>query len=146
MSASRRSSSRSATRLPSLVIPVLDERDGGSVGKKDSAACGEATPQAAGACYLSFDRAAQPLLVLLLLLLLPLRLDVELLLVAPELCRAFPLQLVPVNRQLVLDGDLVIHELAHGGERQSTVLQFQVLDLRLFLVGPGHRPGDFVPV
>ena len=58
-------------------------------------------------------KTAQPLLVLLL----PLPLDVELLLLAPEFRRAFPLELVPVNRQRVLDGDLVIHELPHGGER-----------------------------
>jgi len=37
----------------------------------------------------------------------PLPLDVELLLLAPEFRRAFPLELVPVNRKLVLDGNLV---------------------------------------
>src|SRR6476646_7017520 len=85
---------------------------------------------------------ARPLLVLLL----PLPLDVELLLLAPEFRRAFPLELVPVNRQLVLDGDLVVHELPHGGERQRTVLQLQVLDVRLLLVRPAHRPGELVSV
>src|SRR5258708_23009485 len=85
---------------------------------------------------------AQPLLVLLL----PLPLDVELLLLAPEFRRAFPLEFVPVNRQLVLDGDLVIHELPHGGEGERTVLQLQILEARLLLVRPAHRPGEFVPV
>src|SRR5258708_13991883 len=83
---------------------------------------------------------AQPLLVLLL----PLPLDVELLLLASEFRRAFPLELVPVNRQLVLDGDLVTHELSHGGERQCTVLQLQILEARLLLVLPAHRPATFV--
>src|SRR5436305_2996323 len=85
---------------------------------------------------------AQPLLVLLL----PLPLDVELLLLAPEFRRALPLELVPVDRQLVVDGDLVIHELPHGGERQGTVLQFHVLDRRVLLVRPAHRAGELVSV
>src|SRR5438105_14127004 len=85
---------------------------------------------------------AQPLLVFLL----PLPLDVELLLLAAELRRAFSLELVPVNRQRVLDGDLVIHELPHGGERERTVLQLQILEARLLLVRPAHRAGEFVPV
>src|SRR5262249_33086354 len=54
----------------------------------------------------------------LLVLLLPLPVDIIFLLLAPEFRRAFPLQLVPVNRQRVLDGDLVLHQLPHGGERQ----------------------------
>src|SRR5262245_2220618 len=82
----------------------------------------------------------------LLILLVPPPLDVELTLLAPEVRRTFPLELVPVNRQLVVDGDLVIHELPHGGERQSTVLQLQVLEVRLLLVRPAHRPGEFVAV
>src|SRR5262249_43150253 len=45
----------------------------------------------------------------LLVLLLPLPVDIIFLLLAPEFRRAFPLELVPVNRQLVLDGDLVTH-------------------------------------
>src|SRR3984893_7021405 len=77
-------------------------------------------------------KTAQPLLVLLLAL----PLDVELLLLAPEFRLAFPLELVPVNRQLVVDGDLVIHELPHGGEGESTVLQLQVLEVCLLLVRP----------
>jgi hypothetical protein len=44
-----------------------------------------------------------------LILLLPLPRDIPFLLLAPELRRALPLELVPVNRQLVLDGDRVIH-------------------------------------
>src|SRR5438445_12282592 len=82
----------------------------------------------------------------LLVLLLPLPLDIKFPLLAPYFRRAFPLELVPVNRQLVLDGELVIHELPHGGERQSTVLRLQVLELCLLLVWPAHRPGDFSPV
>src|SRR5947208_11352526 len=82
----------------------------------------------------------------LLVLLLPLPLDIKFPLLAPYFRRAFPLELVPVNRQLVLDGDLVIHELPHGGERQSTVHRLQVLELCLLLVWPAHRPGEFVPV
>src|SRR5262249_4732788 len=82
----------------------------------------------------------------LLVLLLPLPLDVELPLLVPEFRRAFPLELVPVKGQRVLDGDLVIHELPHGGERERTVLQRQVLEVRLLLVRPDHRYGEFVPV
>src|SRR5438477_11731578 len=81
-----------------------------------------------------------------LVLLLPLPLDIKFPLLAPYFRRAFPLELVPVNRQLVLDGELVIHDLPHGGERQSTVLRLQVLELCLLLVWPAHRPGEFVPV
>src|SRR5439155_560350 len=77
---------------------------------------------------------------------LPLPFDVELMLLAPEFCRAFPLELVPIERQLVLDGDLVIHELPHGGKSQSIVLQLQVLEVRLLLVWPAHRPGELVAV
>src|SRR5262249_28770802 len=82
----------------------------------------------------------------LLVLLLPLPLDVELPLLAPELRGAFPFELVPVDRELVLDGELVIHELPHGGERQSAVLQLQVLEFLRLLVRPAHRPGELVPV
>src|SRR5262249_5442478 len=84
----------------------------------------------------------QPLLVLLL----PLALDVELPLLAPDIRRALPFELVPVDHELVLDGDLVIHELPHGGERERTVLQFQILEVRRLLVRPAHRPGELVPV
>src|SRR5262249_36495057 len=63
------------------------------------------------------ERRPQPLFSLLVLL-LPLALDVELLLVAPEFRRAFPLELVAVDRKRVIDLDLVIHELAHGGKRE----------------------------
>src|SRR5262245_32198751 len=86
--------------------------------------------------------AAQPLLALLL----PLPLDVELLLLAPEVRRGFPFELVPVDRQREIEGELVIHELPHGGKRQSAGLQFQVLELLRLLVGPAHRPGELVPV
>ena len=47
--------------------------------------------------------AAQPLLVLLLAL----PLDVELLLLTPEIRSAFPLELVPGDRELVLDGPML---------------------------------------
>src|SRR5947208_509606 len=64
---------------------------------------------------------ARPLLILLL----PLRLDIPFPLLAPEFRRALPLELIPVNRQLVLDGDGVIHphQLPLGGECQGIVLQ-----------------------
>src|SRR5207244_3762845 len=45
-----------------------------------------------------------------------------------------------------LDGNLVIHDLSHGGEGQNTLLQLQVLELRLLLVRPAHGPGELVPV
>src|SRR4051812_33643802 len=79
-------------------------------------------------------------------LLLPLPLDVELPLLAPDVRRALPLELVPVDLQLVLDGELVIHELPVGGERQFPVLDLHVLELRLLLIRPGHRPGELIPV
>src|SRR3954462_11894095 len=84
----------------------------------------------------------------LLILLLPLRLDVPFPLLAPEFRRALPLELIPVDRQLVLDGEAVIHprQLPLGGERQSAVLQLQVFELCLVLVRPAHRPGEVVPV
>src|SRR5271167_4864349 len=63
------------------------------------------------------------------LVLLTLRFDVELLLPAPEFRCALPFEGVPVNRQLVLDGDLITHELPHGRERQLPVLQRHVLEL-----------------
>src|SRR5579884_1375349 len=82
----------------------------------------------------------------LLILLIPLRLDIPFPLLAPEFRRAFPLELVSVNRQLVVNGDLIVHDLPHGGERQRTVLQLEVLELFLFLVRPTHCPGEFVSV
>src|SRR4051794_25825119 len=84
----------------------------------------------------------------LLIVLLPLALDIPFPLLASEFRRALPLELIPVNRQLVLDGDAVIHprQLPHGGECQRTVLQLQVLELRPVLVRPAHRPGEVVPV
>src|SRR6266478_8526107 len=85
---------------------------------------------------------APPLLVLLL----PLPLDVELLLLAPELRCTFPFELVPGDRELVLNGDLVIHKHPLGGEGQISFLQFHVLEFRLLLVRPAHRPGELVPV
>src|SRR5262249_56598453 len=79
-------------------------------------------------------------------LLLPLPVDIPFLLLAPEFRRAFPLELVPVERQRVLDGDLVIHDLPHGGKSQRIVLQLQVLEVRLLLIRPAHRAGELVPV
>src|SRR5438552_10019618 len=87
-------------------------------------------------------KTAQPLLGLLL----PHPLDVELLLLAPELRCTFPFELVPGDRELVLDGDAVIHKHPHGGEGQVLVLQFHVLEIRLLLVRPAHRAGELVPV
>src|SRR5262245_54057686 len=83
-----------------------------------------------------------------LIVLLPLALDIPFPLLASEFRRALPLELIPVNRQLVLDGDAVIHprQLPHRGECQRTVLQLQVLELRLVLVRPAHRPGQVVPL
>src|SRR5439155_2600492 len=75
-------------------------------------------------------KTAQPLLVLLL----PLPLDVELLLLAPELRCTLPFELVPGDRELVLDGDLVLHKHPHGGEGQISGFQFHVLEFRLLLV------------
>src|SRR5262245_44307658 len=85
---------------------------------------------------------------LLLIVLLPLAFDIPFPLLASEFRRALPLELIPVNLQLVLDGDAVIHprQLSLGGECQRTVLQLQVLELRLVLVRPAHRPGEFVPI
>src|SRR5436190_18852919 len=71
-------------------------------------------------------RCRQPLLVLLL----PLSFDVELPLLAPELRRPLPVKLVPVDRQGVVDGDRVTHELSLGGERQLPVREFRFLNLR----------------
>jgi hypothetical protein len=59
-------------------------------------------------------RSSQPLFFSLLVFLLPLPADIKFLLLAPEYRRAFPLELVPVNRQRVLDGDLVTHQFPHG--------------------------------
>src|SRR4051794_19155979 len=85
---------------------------------------------------------------LLLLVLLPLGLDIPLPLLASEFRRALPLELIPVDRQLVLDGDAVIppRQPPLGGERQRTVHQLQVPELSLVLVRPAHRPGEVVPV
>ena len=51
---------------------------------------------------------------LLLIVLLPLALDIPFPLLASEFRRAFPLELVPVDLQRVLDGDLVTHQFPHG--------------------------------
>src|SRR5207244_12586059 len=70
-----------------------------------------ASPWRSSRCRIAFCRpatdfkTAPPLLVLLL----PLPLDVELLLLAPELRCTFPFELVPGDRVLVLDGGLVIN-------------------------------------
>src|SRR5271167_198074 len=85
---------------------------------------------------------------LLLIVLLPLALNIPFPLLASEFRCALPLELTPVNLQLVLDGDAVIHprQLPLGRECQRTVLKLQVLELRLVLVRPAHRPGELVPV
>src|SRR5262249_57136202 len=80
------------------------------------------------------------------LLLLPLPLDVELPLLAPDLRRGLPLELVPLDRQLVLDGDLHPHHLPIDGERQHPTLERRVLERRLLLVLEGHRAGELAPV
>ena len=64
----------------------------------------------------------------------------------PKSASAFPLKLVPLDLQLVLDGELVIHQLPLGGEGQLPVLDLHVLELRLLLVLPGHRAGELVAV
>src|SRR6185436_19687854 len=84
----------------------------------------------------------QPLLVLLL----PSPLDVERPLLAPTLYCTFPFKLVPGYRELVLDVELVIPKHPHGGEGQFSVFQFHILEFRLLLVRPAHRPGELVPV
>src|SRR6516162_6668982 len=53
---------------------------------------------------------------------LPFRLDVELLLFAPEFRRGFPFELVSVDLQREIERELVIHELPHSGKRQCVVL------------------------
>src|SRR5438552_11410810 len=65
-----------------------------------------------------------------LFLLLPLPRDVEFRLPAPVLHGAFAFELVPVDLELVLDGELVLPEHALGGEGQLAVLQFHVLEFR----------------
>src|SRR4029434_8474471 len=40
----------------------------------------------------------------------------------------------------------VIPKHPHGGEGQFSVFQFHVLELRLLLVRPSHRPGELVAV
>ena len=82
----------------------------------------------------------------LLVLLLPLPLDVKLLFLATKLRRSFPLELVPVDRQGVVDRDRVPLELPHGRERQLPVLEFHVLEFLILLVRPVHRPDKIVPV
>src|SRR5690349_4531146 len=61
---------------------------------------------------------------LLLVLLLPLPRDVELTLLAPAGQCSFPFQLVPIDRELVLDVVLVIPKHPLGGKSQLSVLQF----------------------
>src|SRR5262245_10250840 len=85
-----------------------------------------------------------PTAVPLLVLFLPVPGDLTFLLLAAEFRRAFPLELVTFNRQRVVDGDFVIHELPHGGKRQSFFLQHRVLEVRLLLIRPGHRPDEFL--
>src|SRR6266481_8412793 len=82
----------------------------------------------------------------LLVLFLPLPLDVERPLLAPTFYRTFPFKLVPGYRELVLDVELVIPNHPHGGEGQFSIFQFHVLELRLLLVRPAHRPGELVAV
>lgn len=92
--------------------------------------------------YYSANKSTHPLLILLL----PLTFDVELLLIPSELRRAFPLELVPGDRELVVDGNLVIHERPHGGEGQISVLQLHVLKLLVLLVRPAQRPDELVAI
>ena len=82
----------------------------------------------------------------LLVLLLPRPLDVKLLFLAPKLRRSLSLELVPVDRQGVVDGDNVIHELPHSGERQLPVLELHIFQFLILLVRPVHRPVKIVPV
>ena len=82
----------------------------------------------------------------LLVLLLPRPLDVKLLFLAPKLRRSLSLELVPVDRQGVVDGDNVIHELPYRGERQLPVLELHIFQFLILLVRPVHRPVKIVPV
>src|SRR2546422_10798749 len=65
---------------------------------------------------------------------------------APSLHCTFPFELVPGDRELVLDVEFVIPKHPLGGEGQICILQFHVLEIRLLLVRPAHRPGELVPV
>src|ERR1051325_885053 len=88
------------------------------------------------------SRAAQQLLILLL----PLPLEVELpLLVAGHHC-AFPFEFVAIDLQLVLHVELVIPQYPLGGECQFPVLQLHILELRVLLIRPVHRPSEVVAV
>ena len=83
---------------------------------------------------------------LLLIVLLPLPLDIQFLLLAPEFRRAFPLELVPVNRQLVLDGDLVIHVNFRTAEKVSVPsFSFTSLSSRPFWSGQLIVPARLSP-
>src|SRR5947207_681619 len=83
---------------------------------------------------------------LLLLLLLPLPRDVKLRLLAIALDRAFAFQLVPVDRELVLDRELVIPQRPHGRKSELPILQFHILEFFILLIRPVHRAGQLVPV
>src|SRR6476469_9972299 len=80
------------------------------------------------------------------LLLLPLPRDVELPLLTPDVHRPLPLDRVPLDRQLVLDGELHVLQLPVHGEGQHPVLHLRVLELPLLLVRVDHHPGQLVPV
>src|SRR5687768_7392551 len=67
---------------------------------------------------------ARPLLVFFLLGLLPLTLDVERPGLAPDVGLPLTLELLPLDLQFELDGELVILYLPLGGERQLPVLEF----------------------
>src|SRR5207342_1649923 len=101
------------------------------------AACGEsageegAITQRAPMCSTA-PRRTQPLL----LLLLPLPLNIKLRLLAIALHGSFPFELVPINRELVINVDRVLPNHPLGGERQLRVLQFHVLEFRVLLVRP----------
>src|SRR5579862_3802332 len=80
------------------------------------------------------------------LLLLPLPINVKFSFLPPEIRRAFALERITVDRKRVIDGNLVIHELPHGGKSQSFVLQLQVLEVGLLLIRPAQSAGELVPV
>src|SRR5262245_25902173 len=77
----------------------------------------ERRPRSAAAVYSATWSSMRLPTLRLFIRLLPRPADLEFLFLAPEFRRTFPLQLVPVNRERVVDGDRVIHELPHGGKR-----------------------------
>src|SRR5207253_2564385 len=98
--------------------------------------------EARPATFLTSACAGLPLLVLFL----PLALEVELPLLPPNVDLSLPLELVPLDLQRVLDGELHVVHLPLGGERHLPALELHVLELRLLLVLVGHHPGKLAAI